>query len=47
MLEIDIWQGFTKEQKTKQGSAILLSLEQKARQAAQNTAPALIKAKMV
>ena len=41
MLEIDVWQGFTKEVEAKQGPAIFLSLEGKAREAV----PALIKSK--
>ena len=45
LLEIDIWQGFTKEDKTKQGPTIFLSLEWKARKAVRNIAPALIKSK--
>ena len=44
-LEIDIWQGFTKEDETKQGPTIFLSLEGKACQAVRNIAPALIKSK--
>ena len=45
LLEIDIWQGFKKEDKTKQGPTIFLSLEWKARKAVRNIAPALIKSK--
>ena len=42
---IDIWQGFTKEDKTKQGPVIFLSLDRKARQAVRNIVPTLIKSK--
>ena len=45
LLEIDIWQGFTKEDETKQGPAIFLSLTGKTQQAGRNIAPALIKSK--
>ena len=45
MLEIDIWQGFTKEDETKQCPVIFLSLEGKACQAVRNMTPALIKSK--
>ena len=45
LLEIDIWQGFTKEDETIQGPEIFLSLEGKARQAVRNIAPAPSKSK--
>ena len=45
LLEIDIWQCFTKEDELKQGLAIFLSLEGKVHQAVENIDPALIKSK--
>ena len=45
LLEIDIWQGFTKEDEIKQVPAIFLTFERKAHQAVRNIPPALIKNK--
>ena len=45
LLKINIWQVFTKEDETKQGRAIFLSLEVKTHEPVRNISPVLIKSK--